>query len=216
MLSTIPAALDGGQGWAARSSRAGRSEPASNPRELGRLEQRHARRHRPQLRARRGRQASTSAGSASATTGGGFGWYDPKTEKLDGFWKPLSGYAVHWIAPALGGRLIAISTSTAPDELMAISAPQEAKLFVYDVPGRQDRARDRAGRQGPATGLIVEVAPGRLLGLTTEREHAGPQHPLRRGRVHRRGAVPQDPCPRRSRTDAYWPHLGGPSMTYES
>ena len=32
-------------------------------------------------------------------TGGGFGWYDPKTEKLDGFWKPLSGYAVHWIAP---------------------------------------------------------------------------------------------------------------------
>ncbi len=50
-------------------------------------------------------------------TGGGFGWYDPKTEKLDGFWRPLSGYAVHWIAAALGGRLIAISTSTAADEL---------------------------------------------------------------------------------------------------
>ena len=35
-------------------------------------------------------------------TGGGFGWYDPKTRKMDGFWKPLSGYAVQWIAPALG------------------------------------------------------------------------------------------------------------------
>src|SRR5262249_24127897 len=33
-------------------------------------------------------------------TGGGFGWYDPSTRRMDGFWKALSGYAVQWISPA--------------------------------------------------------------------------------------------------------------------
>ena len=54
---------------------------------------------------------------------------------------------MHWIAPALGGRLIAISTSRAADELNDNQAPPEAKLFVYDVTAAEDRARDRAGRR---------------------------------------------------------------------
>ena len=66
-------------------------------------------------------------------TGGGFGWYDPRTQKMDGFWKPLSGYAVQWLAPALGGKLMVISTITAADELNNNQAPSEARLFVYDV-----------------------------------------------------------------------------------
>jgi len=49
-------------------------------------------------------------------TGGGFGWFDPKTARLDGFWKPLSGYAVQWIAAARQGELIVISTTKAADE----------------------------------------------------------------------------------------------------
>ncbi|HXJ71969.1 MAG TPA: hypothetical protein VNM37_03910, partial [Candidatus Dormibacteraeota bacterium] len=49
-------------------------------------------------------------------TGGGFGWFDPKAGRLDGFWQPLSGYAVQWIAPALAGKLIVISTTKAADE----------------------------------------------------------------------------------------------------
>jgi hypothetical protein len=99
-------------------------------------------------------------------TGGGFGWYDPKIRKMDGFWKPLSGYAVHWIAPALGGRLIIISTSTAADELNDNKAPEEAKLFVYDV-GEQKIVREIVPiAKGRTTGLIAEVAPGRVLGLT--------------------------------------------------
>lgn len=42
-------------------------------------------------------------------TGGGLGWYDAKTGKLDGFWKPLSGYMVHWIAPALAGKVCSMA-----------------------------------------------------------------------------------------------------------
>ena len=60
-------------------------------------------------------------------TGGGFGWYDPKTRKMDGFWKPLSGYAVQWIAPALDGRLIVISTIRAADELNNNQAPERSQ-----------------------------------------------------------------------------------------
>src|SRR5439155_8931569 len=104
-------------------------------------------------------------------TGGGFGWYDPKPEKMDGFWKPLSGYAVQWIAPAQNGRLIVISTIRAADELNNDQPPEEAKLFVYDV-----RAQNIARELVPVpkartTGLIAEVAPGRLLGLTSDPEH---------------------------------------------
>ncbi len=66
-------------------------------------------------------------------TGGGLGWYDPTTQKLDGYWKPFSGYMVHWITPALEKRLIVISTSTAADELKNSRWTEEAKLFFYDV-----------------------------------------------------------------------------------
>ena len=38
-------------------------------------------------------------------TGGGLGWYDPKTNQIDGFWKPLSAYMAHYIAPALVWQL---------------------------------------------------------------------------------------------------------------
>src|SRR5438093_526276 len=50
----------------------------------------------------------------------------------DEIWNPLSGYAVHWIATALGGKQMVISTTKAADELNNNQAPKEAKLFVYD------------------------------------------------------------------------------------
>src|SRR5437773_6236848 len=66
-------------------------------------------------------------------TGGGFGWFDPKTGKLDGIWQPFSGYAVQWITPVSNGRFIVISTIRAPDELNNNKSPEEAKLFVFDA-----------------------------------------------------------------------------------
>lgn len=148
-------------------------------------------------------------------TGGGFGWYDPKTETFGGFWKPLSGYAVQWIVPALDGRLIVISTIRAADELNNNRAPQEARLFVYDA-GEGKIVREIVpAAKGRTTGLIAEVAPGRLLGLTVD-----PEHPdgsllygvdVATGEMLLRKALPWPVS-----ADAYWPHWVDPSYEYEA
>jgi hypothetical protein len=148
-------------------------------------------------------------------TGGGFGWYDPRTGNLDGFWKPLSGYAVHWIAPAQGGRLIVISTSTAADELNHSRWTREAKLFVYDVREGKIVREIVPLIEARTTGLITEVASGRLLGLTTDREH--PDRSIlygvdvATGDVHFRKTLPSPVS-----TDASWPHWVDPSYEYEN
>jgi hypothetical protein len=146
-------------------------------------------------------------------TGGGFGWYDPKTRKMDGFWKPLSGYAVHWIAPAMGGQLIIISTSTAADELNNSRWTKESKLFVYDVSEKRIVREIVPVPNARTTGLVAEVAPGRVLALTTEPTEA--QRPgtallygvdLTTGEVLLRKALPWPVG-----TDPYWPHWVDPS-----
>ena len=146
-------------------------------------------------------------------TGGGFGWYDPKARKMNGFWKPLSGYAVHWIAPALGGRLIIISTSTAADELNNSRRTKESKLFVYDV-GEQRIVREIVPvPNARTTGLIAEVAPGRMLGLTMEKAEGKSGGTgllygvdVTTGEVLLRKALPWPVG-----TDPYWPHWVDPS-----
>ena len=148
-------------------------------------------------------------------TGGGLGWYDPKTRKMDGLWKPLSGYSVHWIAPALGGRLIVISTVTAADELNDNQAPDEARLFVFDVAEGKIVREIVPVAKGRTTGLVTEVEPGRLLGLTTDREH--PDRSILYGVDVATGEVLfRKSLPSPVSTDAYWPHWVDPSYEYAS
>ncbi|MEK7674504.1 MAG: hypothetical protein AAB676_01550 [Verrucomicrobiota bacterium] len=148
-------------------------------------------------------------------SGGGVGWYDPKTRQMDGFWKPLSGYAVQWIAPALDGRLIVISTIRAADELNDNRAPEEAKLFVYDV-SQQKIVREIVPlAKGRTTGLITEVAPGRLLGLTSDREH--PERSILYGVELATGEMLfTKSLPSPVSIDAHWPHWVDPSYEYHA
>ena len=192
----------------------GPDAPASNPRRIGSFGvTRVAIMHSSALGAD-GKVYFGGFGERSYT-GGGLGWYDPKTEKLDGFWKPLSGYAVRWIAPALGGRLIVISTSTAADELNHNQAPEEAKLFIYGVAEAKIVREIVPIAKGRTTGLIAEVAPGRLLGLTTDREHPDSgvlyRVDVATGDVLFRKALPSPVS-----TDAHWPHWVDPSYEYEN
>ena len=167
------------------------NHPASNPRRLGEFrDTRVAIMHSSALGAD-GKIYFGGFGERSYT-GGGLGWYDPKTEKLDGVWRPLSGYAVHYITPVLGGRLIAISTSRAPDELNNDQAPEEAKLFLFDVAQARNRARDRSRDEGTDDRVDCRGGAGACA-----RTHLRPgtrraQHPLRCGRDRRRGALPQN------------------------
>ena len=149
-------------------------------------------------------------------TGGGFGWFDPKTGKLDGFWKPLSGYAVHWIAPALDGKSIVISTTKAPDELNNNQVPEVAKLFVYDVTDQKIAREIVPAPKSRTTGLIAEVAPGRLLGLTTTgAEYGKPGSDLLYGVDVATGEVLfRKLLPWPVSIDSHWPHWVDPSYEY--
>ena len=148
-------------------------------------------------------------------TGGGVGWYDPKTRKMDGFWQPLSGYAVQWIAPALDARLIVISTICAADELKNNRAPEEAKLFVYDVSAQKIAREIVPVAMGRTTGLITEVTPGRLLGLTLDRED--PKRSILYGVDLATGEVLfTKALPSPVSVDAYWPHWVDPSYEYHA
>ncbi len=148
-------------------------------------------------------------------TGGGFGWYDPKTQKMDGFWRPLSGYAVQWVAPALDGRLIVISTIRAADELNGNRAPEQAKLFVYDVRGQKIIRGIVPVPKGRTTGLIIELAPGRLLGLTSDPQQSG------RSILYGADVTAGEVLFTKSLSspvsiDDYWPHWVDPSYEYNA
>jgi hypothetical protein len=151
-------------------------------------------------------------------TGGGFGWYDPSTRRMDGFWKALSGYAVQWISPALEGKLIVISTIRAMDELKNNQAPEQAKLFVYDVSARKIVREIVPIAKARTTGLITEVAPGRLLGLTVSGSGSGqPSNGALYGVDVASGEVLfRKILPRSVSVDDYWPHWVDPSYEYLS
>ncbi len=151
-------------------------------------------------------------------TGGGLGWYDPKASRLDGFWRPLSGHMVHWITPALGGKLIVLSTSTSADELNENRQTEEAKLFIYDV-SEGKVVRDIVPvPKARASGLIVETAPGRLLGLTIDTIIPGASGAgLLYGVDVVLGAVLfRKALPWRVSVDDHWPHWVDPSYEYLS
>jgi hypothetical protein len=151
-------------------------------------------------------------------TGGGFGWYDPTTGKLDGFWRPLSGYMVHWIAPVDSGRLIVLSTSTAADEQNNHRPTDEAKLFVHDVNEQKIVREIVPVAKARATGLITEAAPGRLLGLTVEGAKYGkPGAGILYGIDVATGDVLfRKTLPWPVSVDDYWPHWVDPSYEYLS
>jgi hypothetical protein len=193
-----------------------REDPASNPREMGSLgkDTRVAIAHSSAL----GADDKLYFGGFGERnyTGGGFGWYDPKPEQFGGFWKPLSGYAVYYLAPLEGGHLIAISTATAADELNEHRAPSEAKLFFYDV-AQAKIVREIVPVPGArSTGLITEIAPGRLLGLTTDtRDPKQPGSGLLYGMDCNTGEVLfRKPLPWPVSIDNYWPHWVDPSYEY--
>lgn len=143
-------------------------DPESNPRYLGRLH--NATRVVDVYASAIGADGRIYFGGFGMRgyVGGGLGWYDPKTGELGGVWRPLSGYAVRWLAPMLDGRLMVMSTTTAPDELSNDRRPEEARLFVYDLSEGRIVREIVPVPKAMTTGLVIEVTPGRLLGLTVD------------------------------------------------
>jgi outer membrane protein assembly factor BamB len=148
-------------------------------------------------------------------TGGGFGWYDPNTGKMDGFWQALSGYAVQWVTAAAKGGLIVISTIRAADERNNNQAPPTAKLFVYDVSQQKIVREISPFPSARTTGLILEVAPGRLLGLTSDPGY--PDRSILYGTdLNSSQVLLSKALPSPVSTDPYWPHWVDPSYEYNA
>ncbi len=90
---------------------------------------------------------------------------------------------------------------------------KEGKLFVYDV-DEQRIVREIVPLQNArAAGMIIEVAPGRMLGLTTEKKENSPGGTgllygvdITTGEVLLRKALPWPVG-----NDPYWPHWVDPS-----
>ena len=121
---------------------------------------------------------------------------------------------MHWIAPALDGKRFVISTTKAADELNNNQAPKEAKLFVYDVNAQKIAREIVPVTKARTTGLIVEVAPGRLLGLTTSGVESGKQGILYGVEVSTGEVLFRKPLPSPVSIDEYWPHWVDPSYEY--
>jgi len=87
--------------------------------------------------------------------GGSLAWYDPATGKIGGLWKPFRGQDIGWVTTAVEGRYVVIGT-------------EGGKAYIYDTK-THELLLDKTFTPVPGSdksGPILEVAPGRMLGLT--------------------------------------------------
>lgn len=102
---------------------------------------------------------------------GGLAWYDPKTGKADGFWKPFSNYQVNFLAGAAGGRYIVISTHRVLDTLLGKPKPDQGRLFVFDTAAAKIVRELDPVKGAKGAGLVVGVGGPRVLGWTENPEN---------------------------------------------
>lgn len=107
-----------------------------------------------------------------AYKGGAFCWVDLDTEASGGMWEPFIAYRTYWLATALNGRLIVVSSAATSDELNDWQEAPQGKLFVYDT-GEGAFVREIEPVPGsPRTGPILEVARGLLMGIADDPDEA--------------------------------------------
>ena len=100
---------------------------------------------------------------------GGLAWYDPKTGKAAGLWKPLSNYQITHLAAAEEGRTIVLSTKRVDDPLLGKPKPAQGALFFFDTAKSQLSAPFDPVPNAKGTGPIVAVGK-RVVGWTQDPE----------------------------------------------
>jgi hypothetical protein len=101
--------------------------------------------------------------------GGGFSWWDPKSQTADGLWKPFSNLQITSIAAASDGRHIVISTLPVHDSVLDKPTPDQGKLFVFDTTEQKVVREIGPIEDCVGTGFIIGVGCDRVLGLTADR-----------------------------------------------
>lgn len=100
--------------------------------------------------------------------GGGLGWVDPKTLESGGIWKPFTAYRTYWITPVDGGSHLIASTKTSEDETQGGKEPDTARVFLIDARTKEVVRHFEPIKGAEMSGPILEVAPGRLLGMAKD------------------------------------------------
>lgn len=99
---------------------------------------------------------------------GGLAWYDPKTGKAGGMWRPFSNYQITHLAAADQGRRIVISTRRVDDFILKKPKPEQGALFFMD-PDKGELSSPFEPLKGvKGTGPIVSVGGTRVLGWTED------------------------------------------------
>jgi hypothetical protein len=93
-------------------------------------------------------------------SGGGLSWYDPKTGDIGGMWEPFENNAIGWVTTALDGRYVVIAT-------------EGGKTFVYDTKQAKIANSFEIVPGASKSGPLLEVAPGRMLGVTHDPKNPG-------------------------------------------
>ncbi len=92
--------------------------------------------------------------------GGGLSWYDPKTGEVDGMWQPFAYRSIGWVTTAVNGRYVVIGA-------------EGGRGFFYDTVKRALAGTFKPAPKVSVTGPVIEVAPGRMLGVTRDPEVKG-------------------------------------------
>lgn len=141
--------------------------PGNNPRLLGRLGESGC--HK-MYGAAAGASGHLYFGGRWMRTGnnGGFGWWDPKTNKEAGIWKPFSAHQITFLCAAGEGKYIVISTLGIKDTILKTPTPKEGKLFIFDDAKKQIVREITVveGVRGP--GPIVWAGGNRVMGWTND------------------------------------------------
>ena len=144
------------------------TDPESNPRLLGRLNEAGAHKMYAAAVGADGRVYFGGRWYRNGS-GGGFGWWDPKEKKAGGIWKPFSNYQVLDITAAAEGRYIVVSTRRIRDAVLNKPTPEQGRLFVFDTRTHEIVRSLDPVEKAVGTGFVEGVTGGpRVIGLTQD------------------------------------------------
>ena len=101
-------------------------------------------------------------------SGGGLGWWDPKTQRAGGIWRVFSNYQINFIAAVDGGRTIAVSAHRVTDTVLRKPKPEQGALFFFDVAKEKVAGTLEPVAKAKGPGPIAAAGEGRLLGWTED------------------------------------------------
>lgn len=101
-------------------------------------------------------------------SGGGLGWWDPKTNEEAGIWEIFSDQQIAYLAAAGDGKHIVVSTKKVVDTVLKKPTPTEGKLFVFDDATKKIVREITVEKNVGGPGPIAWAGANRIIGWTDD------------------------------------------------